>query len=43
MEIVIATLDGQNQKKVTIVFFLGGVTFTEISALRFVGKQEEGK
>lgn len=35
-------LDGQQEKKVTLVFFLGGCTFTEIAALRFVGRQEEG-
>ncbi|KAF3120232.1 hypothetical protein TWF703_002690 [Orbilia oligospora] len=36
-------LDGQNEKKITVVFFLGGITYTEIAALRWVGKQEEGK
>lgn len=36
-------LNGQNEKKVTIVFFLGGCTFTEISALRFIGRREEGE
>jgi hypothetical protein len=34
-------LNGQNDRKVTVVFFLGGCTFTEISALRFIGKKEE--
>ena len=29
--------------KTVVVMFLGGVTFTEIAALRFVGKGEEGK
>ena len=33
-------LNGQGEKKTVIVFFLGGVTFTEIAALRFVAKQE---
>jgi len=36
-------LNGQNEKKMTIVFFLGGCTYTEIAALRFMGKQQEGK
>jgi len=35
-------LNGQNDRKVTVVFFLGGCTFTEISALRFIGRREEG-
>lgn len=35
-------LNGQNEKKVTVVFFVGGCTFTEIAALRFIGKREEG-
>lgn len=36
-------LNGQNDRKVTVVFFLGGCTFTEISALRFIGKKEESR
>ena len=36
-------LAGQGGKKTVLVMFLGGVTFTEIAALRFVAKQEEGK
>lgn len=36
-------LNGQNDKKVTVVFFLGGCTFTEISALRFIGRREEAR
>lgn len=36
-------LNGQNDRKVTMVFFLGGCTFTEISALRFIGRKEEGE
>ena len=36
-------LTGQGGKKTVLVMFLGGVTFTEIAALRFVAKQEEGK
>lgn len=35
-------LNAQSERKVTVVFFLGGCTFTEISALRFIGKKEEG-
>lgn len=34
-------LNGQSEKKVTVVFFLGGCTFTEIAALRFIGKSDE--
>ena len=34
-------LTGQGGKKTVIVMFLGGVTYTEIAALRFVAKQEE--
>ena len=36
-------LGGAGGKKTTVVFFLGGITFTEIAALRFIAKQEEGK
>ncbi|KAI9684094.1 MAG: hypothetical protein M1829_003364 [Trizodia sp. TS-e1964] len=35
-------LNGQGEKKTVVVFFLGGITFTEISALRFVARKEEG-
>lgn len=35
-------LNGQNEKRMTIVFFLGGCTFTEIAALRFIGKKQAG-
>lgn len=34
-------LAGQGGKKTVLVMFLGGVTFTEIAALRFVSRQEE--
>lgn len=37
-----ALLSGHNQKKTVFVVFVGGVTFTEIAALRFIAKQEEG-
>ncbi|EPS40563.1 hypothetical protein H072_5544 [Dactylellina haptotyla CBS 200.50] len=36
-------LDGQNDKKVTVVFFLGGITYTEIAALRWIAKQEDSR
>jgi len=31
----------QNQRKISIVLFLGGCTFTEISSLRFLSQQED--
>jgi len=31
---------GGTQNAVTLVFFIGGVTFTELGALRFLSKQE---
>ncbi|KAI9755946.1 MAG: F-actin-capping protein subunit beta [Chaenotheca gracillima] len=37
-------LNGQSsEKKTTLVFFLGGITFTEIAALRFIARQEKGR
>lgn len=36
-------LAGTGGTKTVVVMFLGGITFTEIAALRFVAKQEEGK
>ncbi|KAH8153772.1 uncharacterized protein LAJ45_01539 [Morchella importuna] len=36
-------LNGQAEKKVTVVFFVGGCTFTEIAALRFIAKREEAR
>ena len=36
-------LAGTGGKKTVVVMFLGGITFTEIAALRFVARQEEGK
>ena len=36
-------LIGTGGKKTVVVFFLGGVTFTEIAALRFLAKQDEGR
>ena len=36
-------LAGSGAKKTVVVMFLGGITFTEIAALRFLAKQEEGK
>jgi vacuolar protein sorting-associated protein 33A len=37
-----ALLSGNVQKKTVFVVFVGGITFTEIAALRFIAKQEEG-
>lgn len=34
-------LSGSGEKKTVLVVFLGGITFTEIAALRFIAKQEE--
>lgn len=36
-------LNGPGEKKTIILFFLGGITFTEVAALRFIAKQEEGE
>jgi lysine-specific histone demethylase 1 len=38
-----ALLSGSGHKQTVFVVFIGGVTFTEIAALRFIAKQEEGK
>ena len=35
-------LSGSGDKKTVFVVFLGGITFTEIAALRFIAKKEEG-
>ncbi len=37
-----ALLTGSGEKKIVFVVFLGGITFTEVAALRFIAKQEEG-
>lgn len=37
-----ALLSGSGSKQTVFVVFVGGVTFTEIAALRFIAKQEEG-
>ena len=37
------TLSGGGNKQTTFVVFIGGITFTEIAALRFIAKQEEGE
>ena len=34
------TLSGNSATKAVYVFFLGGITFTEIAALRFIAAQE---
>ena len=36
-------LNGGGGRKTVVVMFLGGITFTEIAALRFVAKKEEGR
>jgi hypothetical protein len=36
-------LSGSGDEKTVLVFFLGGVTFTEIAALRFIAEKEEGE
>lgn len=36
-------LAGTGEKKTVFVVFVGGITFTEIAALRFIAKQEEGQ
>jgi hypothetical protein len=33
---------GTHHRKTTIVFFLGGCTYTEVSAIRFLAQQDEG-
>lgn len=38
-----ALLSGSGNKQTIFVAFVGGITFTEIAALRFIAKQEEGK
>jgi len=37
-----ALLSGGNDKKTVFVVFVGGISFTEIAALRFLAQQEEG-
>ena len=37
------TLSGTGDIKTVFVFFLGGITFTEIAALRFIAKQEASR
>ncbi|KAG9248887.1 putative lysine-specific histone demethylase 1A [Calycina marina] len=38
-----ALLSGSGEKKTVFVVFLGGITFTEVAALRFIAKKEEGQ
>lgn len=38
-----ALLSGNGSKQTVFVVFVGGITFTEIAALRFIAKQEEGE
>jgi hypothetical protein len=35
--------DGRVRNKVVLVFFLGGCTFTEVSAIRFLAKMDQGQ
>lgn len=35
--------DARAKGKVTLVFFIGGVTFGEVAALRFIDRMEEGQ
>lgn len=36
-------LNGHGDKKTVIVFFIGGVTYAEAAALRYISRQDEGK
>jgi len=38
-----ALLSGNGNKKTVFVVFVGGITFTEIAALRYIAKKEEGQ
>ncbi|KAL6869574.1 Vacuolar protein-sorting-associated protein 33 [Amphichorda felina] len=38
-----ALLSGSSNRQTVFVVFVGGITFTEIAALRFIAKQEEGR
>ncbi|KJZ79041.1 hypothetical protein HIM_01814 [Hirsutella minnesotensis 3608] len=38
-----ALLSGSGHKQTVFVVFVGGITFTEIAALRFIAKQEEAR
>ncbi|KAG7104552.1 Vacuolar protein sorting-associated protein 33A like [Verticillium longisporum] len=38
-----ALLSGGNEKQTVFIVFVGGITFTEIAALRFIAKQEEAR
>ncbi|PHH75755.1 hypothetical protein CDD82_4301 [Ophiocordyceps australis] len=38
-----AMLSGNGHKQTVFVVFVGGVTFTEIAALRFIARQEQGR
>ncbi|OJJ47246.1 hypothetical protein ASPZODRAFT_64793 [Penicilliopsis zonata CBS 506.65] len=37
------TISGNHTAKTVYVFFLGGITFTEIAAMRFIAQQEAGR
>lgn len=36
-------LAGNGERKTVVVVFVGGITYTEIAALRFIARKEEGK
>ena len=36
-------LNGHGDKKTVVVFFVGGITYTEIAALRYIARHEEGE
>ncbi|KAI9904679.1 hypothetical protein N3K66_001208 [Trichothecium roseum] len=38
-----ALLSGSGKEQTVFVVFVGGITFTEIAALRFIAKQEQGR
>lgn len=43
LTILIVILNGYNERKLAVVFFLGGYTFTKIATLRFLAKKDAGK
>lgn len=40
---VLTVIGGQTESTTTVVFFLGGCTYTEIAALRWMSKQTKGR
>lgn len=41
--VIVLIIEANGQPKISLVFFLGGCTFTEISATRFLASQEGGQ